>query len=112
VPAAKKSKYRAVRTGGYASKFEAKVAAELKSKLLPGETLIEQVPIKFACGAKYVCDFAVSVDGKIVRYVEAKGMVTPIWKLKMRMLRHEHPEIAAALTVISAAKKKGKKREI
>lgn len=104
------SKYRAVRTKGYASKFEAKVAADLRAALLPGETLIEQVPIKFACGAKYICDFAVVVDGKIVRYIEAKGMATPVWRLKLRMLKHEHPDIAGNLTIVTATKRKKVKR--
>lgn len=95
-----RAKYRAVRTNGYASKFEAKVAADLRAALAPGESLIEQVPITFACGIKYVCDFAVVADGKIVRYIEAKGMETPVWKLKLRLLKHEHPEIVEILQIV------------
>jgi hypothetical protein len=107
--AVRRSKYRAVRTGHYASKFEAKVAAALKAALLPNEVLLEQVPIKFACGAKYVCDFAIVEDDKIVRYVEAKGIQTPVFRLKMRMLKHEHPNIAAVLDIVSPPKRKKKK---
>ena len=105
----RKSKWSAIkREDGFASKFEAKVFRDLTAALLPGETLITQVPIKFACGAKLVLDFAVVVDGKIVRYVESKGMETSIWRLKLRMLKHEFPEIANMLTVVTQPKWKKK----
>jgi hypothetical protein len=103
-----RAKYGAIRTNGYASRFESRVADELRAALVPGETLLEQVTIKFQCGAKYVCDFAIEVDGKITRYVEAKGMPTPVWRLKLRLLKHEHPAIAAMLTIVTPPKS-GKK---
>lgn len=90
----------------------------LRAQLEPGESLLEQVPISFACGAKYVCDFAIERDGQIVRYVEAKGVETPVWKLKLRLLQHEHPSIYESLTIVSAkgevrcAKKKAAKRQV
>ena len=108
-----RNKFGAIRTGGYASRFEASVAAQQRALLSDGETLIEQVPIKFACGAKYVCDFAVVKDGRIVRYIEAKGLPTAVWRLKLRMLKHEYPEIHAILEIVrprQGSKKCGKKR--
>ena len=97
----KRNKYRAVRTNGYASKFEARVAGLLRSQLASGQELLEQVPVKFACGAQYICDFVVREGDIPVRYVEAKGLQTPVWRLKLRMLKHEHPEIHAMLDIIT-----------
>lgn len=105
----RRGKYRAIKTGHYASRFEAKVADDLRAALLPGETLAEQIPIRFACGARYVCDFAIAdANGEIVRWVEAKGFATPVWRLKLRMLKHEWPDIAAKLTIVTPPKR-GKK---
>jgi hypothetical protein len=105
----RRSKFGAVRTNGYASRFESRVADELRASLRPYETLAEQVPIKFACGAKYIADFAIAdANGEIVRWVEAKGFVTPVWRLKLRLLRHEFPDIAARLTIVTPPKR-GKK---
>jgi hypothetical protein len=104
------NKYRAVRVGQYASRFEATVAAQQRALLQPGETLIEQVPVKFACGAKSVLDFAVVKDGKIVRYIEAKGFPTPVWRLKLRLIRHEHPDVFAMLTIVTPPKRKKKSK--
>lgn len=98
----KRAKYRAKRTDGYASRLESRVADSLRAGLAPGESLLEQVRIPFACGAVYICDFAISRDGEIVRYIEAKGVETPVWRLKLRLLRHEHPQIADMLTIVSA----------
>lgn len=102
----KRGKYGAVKTDGYASRFESQVAATVRSSLASGETMIEQVPIRFACGARYICDFAVAdANGEIVRYVEAKGFSTPVWRLKLRLLKHERPDIAARLTIVTPTKK-------
>ena len=103
----RRGKYGAIKTGKYASRFEAKVAGDLRAALAPGETLGEQIPIRFACGAKYICDFVIAdANGEIVRYVEAKGFATTVWKLKLRLLRYEHPDIASKLTIIEPPKRK------
>lgn len=105
----RRSKFGAIKTNGYASRFESRVADEMRATLRPGETLAEQVSIRFACGARYVCDFAIAdANGEIVRWVEAKGFVTPVWRLKLRLLRHEFPDIAARLTIVTPPKR-GKK---
>ena len=95
----KRAKYRAKPTNGYASKLESRVADMLRQNLMPGEVLTEQVAITFACGAKYVCDFAVMRGTELVRLVEAKGIETPVWRLKLRMLKHEWPELYEVLWV-------------
>lgn len=103
-----RNKFGAKETRGYASKLEADVADWIARYLEDGEELLEQVPITFACGAKYVCDFAITANGEIIKYVEAKGAETSVWKLKMRLLKHEFPEIAAITTVV----KRGKGRRL
>lgn len=89
------------------------VAAQQAALLSPGEELAEQIPIVFACGAKYICDFAVvnSATGEIVKWIEAKGFPTPVWRLKLRLLRHEYPDIYARLTVVTPSKKKAMKKK-
>lgn len=108
-----RNKFRAIPTRGYASRLEANTADMLRAQLIPGETLIEQIPIKFACGARYICDFGVVNDatGEIVRWVESKGFETPVWRLKLRMLHHEHPGIADKLTIIGPPARKRKTRK-
>lgn len=107
----KRNKFRAVRTNGYSSKFESKVAGELERYCVDnGFTLHEQHKIKFACGAAYICDFVVcsSSTGAIVSFVEAKGKETPVWRLKLRMLKHEFPDIHENLTIVFNRNKGGK----
>ena len=112
--ARKRNKFRAVKTTVdgkvYASRFESRVAAELERHCLDnGWTLETQYPVKFACGAKAILDFVVrSEHGTIIWYVEAKGRSLPVWNLKLRMLRHEHPDIYEHLTVVYARNKGGK----
>jgi hypothetical protein len=89
----KRNKFRARPTNGFASRLESRVNDELCAALEDGETLLKQVRITFACGAYHLCDFAIERDGKIVRYVEAKGRALSVWKLKMRLLKLEHPDI-------------------
>ena len=107
----RRGKYRAIKTvvAGveYASKLEARVAATLEGELRDGETLATQVPVRFACGAVYVCDFAIAdSNGEIVRWIEAKGVEMPVWRLKLRILKHERPDIYSRLEVITS---KGRK---
>jgi hypothetical protein len=95
-----RSKYNARKNNGYASRLESRVGAILERELKPGEKLLKQVAITLACGAKYVCDFAVVGKDGMGVYVEAKGIETPVWRLKMRMLKHEMPDVHAALLVV------------
>lgn len=95
-------KYHNIPTNGFDSRFESSIADGLSASLKPGETLLTQVPVKFACGAKLIIDFAIELDGKIVRYVEAKGLSTSAFKLKLRMLKHEHPDVFGKLEVIKS----------
>lgn len=48
----------------------------------------------------WLCDFRVTMPDGQVRYVEVKGVETPEWKLKKRLLRAHRPDIYAALEVL------------
>ena len=92
------SKYKAVRTNGYASKKEANRAAELaileKSGLIGPVTkqaafnLLAPAPgIGYARALRYVADFRYIdlVTGKTV-VEDVKGFRTPVYKLKKRLM--------------------------
>ena len=95
------SKYRAVRTNGYASKREAKRAAELRLLFTSGVILDlrEQVAFDLLPAApvlgykqplRYVADFCYRdfmggiVGPEIVE--DVKGIRTPVYKLKKRLM--------------------------
>ena len=93
------SKYRAIRTNGYASKKEAKRAQELQILLFAGKIseLIEQVPFELAPSVivqgrkrppiRYICDFTYVQDGVRI-YEDVKGMRTPVYNLKRHLMKH------------------------
>lgn len=77
----------------YASKKEAEYAEGLHLRKKAGEILgwLEQVPIKFSSGIKYVVDFVVFEADGMVRFIEVKGAETQVWRNKMAMLADEYP---------------------
>jgi len=103
-----RSKYGAVKTEGYASKKEAKRAAELKLRLHAGDirNLREQVEFVLVPksgkdrAVKYVADFCYEeriaptavlphLDWQAV-VEDAKGVRTPVYILKRRLMLHVH----------------------
>lgn len=89
------SKYHAVRTNGYASKKEARVAGELALLHRAGKILDlkEQVPFELVPGRngvrgiKYVADFTwVDAESGLPHIGDAKGMKTPVYALKKKLL--------------------------
>lgn len=96
------SKYRAKRTGEYASRREAQFAAELAVQKQAGVVLdwLEQVGIKLAPGVKYVVDFQVFMADGSVRFVEIKGVQTPVWRIKLKLLEEARPWIFSKLEVL------------
>lgn len=89
----KPSKYRAVRTEGYASKRERDVAAKLWALERAGKIsgLREQVPFVLVegrgnvRGIRYIADFCYEEDGRQV-VADAKGYKTPIYVLKRKLM--------------------------
>lgn len=100
---ARPNKFGSVRTGHYASKREAKYATELgmRKKAANGDVLdwIEQVPVRLSCG-RYVVDFLVFMRDGSWSLVEVKGFETAAWKMKMRALAEERPELFKMLEVV------------
>jgi hypothetical protein len=96
------NKFGAKRTGEYASKREAAYAQNLAEMKAAGEIVdwLEQVPVKLPGKTRYVCDFLVINADGTVRFVEVKGMQTPVWKLKLRLLEEARPEVFARLEVV------------
>jgi hypothetical protein len=101
----KRNKFGAVRTNGYASRLEARYAADLaERKAAPdGDVLdwVEQVPIKLPGGIKYVVDFLVFKRDGTWEMVETKGKETDVFKLKMRLMADARPDLYAKLAVVS-----------
>jgi len=87
------SKYHAVRTNGYASKKESRVAEELKLLERAGKIrdLREQVPFVLVPGRNkvrpitYIADFTY-IDNEIPVVADAKGMKTPVYNLKKKLM--------------------------
>ena len=93
---AKKQTYNGVK---YDSTLEAKVAEDLDWQLKSGD-LIEvkrQVKIPLMVNrvliANYYCDFRVIDKYGQVKYVEAKGLELPLWKMKKKLFLALLPEI-------------------
>lgn len=95
-------KYKAKRTSGYASKREWEYASILGAQKASGAIVdwLEQVPIKLPGDIKYVCDFLVINKDGTFRLVEIKGMETPTWKLKRRLLEESRPDLYRLLEVV------------
>lgn len=92
-----KSKYRAKRSGKYASKREARRATELRLMEKAGAISDLQEQVWFELTPKmgkmressYVADFTYLQDGK--RVVEdCKGFQPPVYKLKRKMMLYFH----------------------
>ena len=98
----KKSKYRAIKTNGYASKKESKRAQELAIMAAGGliSNLREQVPYtliesqrnafgKAERPCKYIADFVYTQDGKEV-VEDVKGQRLPEYIIKRKLMLFIH----------------------
>jgi hypothetical protein len=90
-------KFGAVRTTRgdrtYASKAEARYADRLTVEQHAGTVLfwLEQVPVKLPGKTKYVVDFLVfDADGN-VRFIDVKGMETPMFVMKKKQVEALYP---------------------
>lgn len=90
-------KFNAIRTEcdgiKFPSKREAKCYEHLKLKKLAGEILffLRQVPIHLVGGVRYIVDFLVfNTDGSCA-FIDAKGMRTPLYIAKKKMVEAEYP---------------------
>jgi hypothetical protein len=75
------------------SKKEARYYEQLKIRKATGEVSywLMQVPIRLPGGTKYVVDFQVHLATGAVEYVDVKGTVTQVFRLKKREIEHQYP---------------------
>lgn len=90
-------KFNAIRTVSdgikFASKREARRYEELKLMQKAGEVVffLRQIPFYLPGNIKYVCDFQVFFKDGTVRFEDVKGMRTPQYKAKKRMVEALYP---------------------
>jgi len=90
-------KFKAVRTATNNIKFASKLEARYYNHLLllqqGGRVVgfLRQTPIHFKSGVKYVTDFLVFyMDGSCAA-IDVKGVETPEFKLKKKLIEDEYP---------------------
>jgi hypothetical protein len=90
-------KYKAIRTEvdgiSFSSKLEAGYYKKLKLRLISKDIkyFLRQVPFHLPGNVKLVVDFLVFENDGSVRYIETKGMMTPIAKLKIKQTEAIYP---------------------
>lgn len=77
----------------FASKAEAREYLKLKKLVECGEVLffLRQVPFHLPGGVKYVCDFLVFWADGSVTVVDVKGMKTPLYIAKKKIVEATYP---------------------
>lgn len=94
-----KHKYRAVSTEvdgrRFSSKAEAKYYGLLMARKRLGEVIqfLWQVPMHLPGGVKYVVDFVIFESDGEVRFVDVKGMDTPLSAAKRKIAEAEYAPI-------------------
>lgn len=90
-------KFGAVRTERDGHKFSSKAEARyydiLKAAQEAGEVsfFLMQVPFHLPGSVRYVCDFAVFHASGVVEFVDVKGMATPLFTAKKRLVEALYP---------------------
>lgn len=77
----------------FSSKAERNYYEQLKLLQKAGEVLffLMQVPFRMPGGTKYLCDFQVFYADGTVRFLDVKGMETPLFKLKKKEVEAIYP---------------------
>lgn len=90
-------KFHAKRTELDGIKFpsmkEAKYYSELKLRQSAGEVtfFIMQTPFHLPGNVKYVCDFQVFLADGTIEFIDVKGMKTPIYTVKKKLVEALYP---------------------
>lgn len=96
-PPGKKNKFNAKRTEyngiRYDSKLEARYAEALDGRIASGEVVfrLRQVPLHLPGGVVYRCDFVEFHADGTVHFVDVKGMETPEFKIKKKIVEATYP---------------------
>ena len=91
------SKYKAIPTEVNGRRFSSKLEAAYYEKLLglqqSGQVkgILLQPAFYFASGIKYVADFQVFYPDGTSSFIDVKGMETPAFKMKKKLLAQEYP---------------------
>ena len=77
----------------FQSKREARLYERLKLQREAGEVsyFLRQVPMHLPGGTRYVVDFLVFMRDGRVRYLDAKGQETKLFRVKRREIQHHYP---------------------
>ena len=92
-----KHKFKAIRCEydgwKFASKKEFKRYMELQQMLKTGEIemFLRQTPFHLQGGVKYVCDFQVFYSDGYVKFEDVKGMRTPLYIAKKKLVEANYP---------------------
>lgn len=92
-----KNKYRAVKSYSDGWKFDSKLEARrndiLQLEVMSGEVIfyLRQVPFHLKCGVKYIVDFQIFYANGLVTFEDVKGIETPEFKIKKKMVEDEFP---------------------
>jgi hypothetical protein len=79
----------------YDSKAELAFSQQLDQAKRAGVIIqyLRQVPFHLPGGVKYVCDFCIFEAGGAVRFVDVKGMDTPVSKVKRKQVEELYAPI-------------------
>lgn len=77
----------------FSSKKEAKYWQELQMAIQSGDLLfaLRQAPFHLKSGVRYVVDFVEFWSNGDVRFVDVKGLKTPMYKVKKKLVEAEYP---------------------
>lgn len=89
------NKYGAVKTTYNGIVFDSRAEAAFYSYLLPLLKIgrIEKIELQHQymlhAGIKYVADFVITMPGGLQRYIDVKGVETPVFKLKRKLFEKD-----------------------
>lgn len=93
----RKSKYKSIHTKiddiNFGSKLEGRYYTHLKNLQSKGVVtfFLLQVPFRLPGGVKYLLDFMVFYADGNIEYVDVKGVITAIYKLKKKQVEALYP---------------------
>lgn len=79
----------------FASKKEANAYAAIVLAIKAGsmKSVELQPRFEFPCGVVYVADFRITYPDGTVAIVDVKGLRTPVFKIKQKLLKYFNPEV-------------------
>jgi len=79
----------------FPSKLEARYYSKLKLLQKAGEIkyFLMQIPFRLPGKVTYRCDFMIVNNDNSIRYVDTKGVETPVFKIKKRQVEALYPVV-------------------